>query len=136
MGDPPPPTPESHNPDGLDNESRFANRNSNDSNSLRPSVDDNAEGAGKIVDAPPFWTRHDRSLTAVSYHSMVTSRPTPILLEDHSEETHEQSLGCWARSVTVDDYVIVSGPSGIGAYLVWNCTVSTLKGGDMSIRKR
>ena len=91
---------------------------------------------GAVVDAPPFWTRHDRTMSAVSYQSIVQTRPPPIQLEDHSEEHHELSQGCWARSVTVDDYVVVSGPSGVGAYIVWNCTVSTLKGGDMSIRKR
>jgi hypothetical protein len=89
-----------------------------------------------LFDSPPFWTQHDRSVSTVSYQSIVHTRPAPILLEDHSEEDHEQSRGCWAKSVTVDDYVIVSGPTGIGAYLVWNCTVSTLKGGDLSIRKR
>jgi hypothetical protein len=85
--------------------------------------------------APAFWsTRHARS---ASYHSLAhTSGHGPIQLEDHSEEQHEQSQACWARSVTVDDYTVVSGTSGIGAYVVWHCTVSTLKGGDMNIRKR
>lgn len=89
-----------------------------------------------VTDAPPFWSRHGRSVSTVSYHSIVQTRRAPILLEDHSEENHEQSLSCWAQSVSVDDYVIVSGPTGIGAYVVWHCTVSTIKGGDMSLRKR
>jgi hypothetical protein len=84
--------------------------------------------------APAFWsTRHARS---ASYHSIIHTGSGPIQLEDHSEEQHEQSQACWARSVTVDDYTVVSGTSGIGAYVVWHCTVSTLEGGDMSIRKR
>lgn len=89
-----------------------------------------------VTDAPPFWQRHGRTESSVSYHSVHHLKPAPILLEDHSEEQHEQSRACWARSVTVDEYVVVSGPTGIGAYIVWHCTVSTLKGGDLVIRKR
>jgi hypothetical protein len=91
--------------------------------------------ADRQTDAPPvFWsTRHSRS---TSYHSISHLGPGTIQLEDHSEEQHEQSQGCWARSVKVDDYTVVSGSSGLGAYVVWSLTVSTLKGGDMSIRKR
>lgn len=92
------------------------------------------------INPPPYWssttttttTRHARSS---SYHSLAHAGG-PIQLEDHSEDQHEQSQGCWARSATVDDYTVVSGSSGIGAYVVWHCTVRTLKGGDMNIRKR
>jgi hypothetical protein len=91
-----------------------------------------------VTDAPPFWSsnRHGRSISTASYHSINLQRPSPILLEDRSEEAHEASQGCWARSVTVDDFVVVSGELGVGAYVVWHCTVKTLKGGDMQIRKR
>jgi len=98
--------------------------------------DETQGGIGYGAYAPPFWTRHDRSVSAVSYHSVLQGRPAPIQLEDHSEEQDELSQGCWAQSVTVDDYTIISGPSGIGAYVVWLCTVSTLKGGHMTINKR
>lgn len=92
--------------------------------------------ADRQTEAPAFWsTRHEHNRTA-SYHSISHLGPGPIQLEDHSEEQHEQSQGCWARSVTVDDHTVVSGTSGIGAYVVWHLTVSTLKGGDMNIRKR
>lgn len=87
-------------------------------------------------DTPVFWNRHGRTISSVSYHSILQTRPAPIQLEDHSEEQHEQSQGCWARSVSVDEFTVISGPTGIGAYIVWHCTVGTLKGGDMSIRKR
>ncbi|QIW96401.1 hypothetical protein AMS68_001919 [Peltaster fructicola] len=86
--------------------------------------------------APPFWSRHGRSVSQVSYQSLVSSKPAAIRLEDHSEEDNVQTQGCWASSVTINDYVIISGTSGIGAYVVWNCTVDTLKGGAMAIRKR
>jgi hypothetical protein len=86
------------------------------------------------TEAPAFWsTRHTRT---TSYSSISHLGPGTIQLEDHSEEQHEHSQGCWARSVTVDDYTVVSGTSGIGAYVDWSVTVRTLKGGDMSIRKR
>jgi len=92
--------------------------------------------ADRQTDAPLFWTTRQHSRTT-SYHSISHLGPGTIQLEDHSEEQHEQSQGCWARSVTVDDYTVVSGGSGnLGAYVVWHLTVSTLKGGDMSIRKR
>lgn len=91
----------------------------------------------QVTDAPPFWWsskgRHSRS---TSYHSITQASPAAITLEDHSEEDHEQTQACWARSVTVLDYTVVTGPSGMGAYVVWPCEVSTLKGGTLSIRKR
>lgn len=106
----------------------------------RPQTQSNQSGgslsSNTTSDAPPFWSRHGRSVSQVSYQSLVQSKPAAIRLEDHSEEDNVQTKGCWARSVTINDYVIISGPTGIGAYVVWNCTVDTLKGGTMEIRKR
>ena len=92
-----------------------------------------------VTERPPYWSqgsRHGRSVSTTSYHSIAYQRPAPILLEDHSEENDEQAQSCWASSATIDEYVLVSGPTGIGAYVVWHCTVKTLKGGNMTIRKR
>ncbi|EMC94976.1 hypothetical protein BAUCODRAFT_34976 [Baudoinia panamericana UAMH 10762] len=89
-----------------------------------------------VTDAPPFWTRHGRSVSSVSYHSINGQRPAPITLEDRSFEENEVTQGCWAKSVSIDDFTIVSGATGIGAYVVWHCTVATLKGGDLEMRKR
>ncbi len=89
--------------------------------------------------APPYWlSRHSRTVSSVSYHSITTGSHTggPILLEDHSAENHELAQGCWAKSASVDEYVLVSGLTGVGAYVVWHCTVRMLKGGDLVIRKR
>ncbi|KAK0977826.1 PX domain-containing protein ypt35 [Friedmanniomyces endolithicus] len=90
------------------------------------------------TDPPPFWsTRHDRTVSTVSYHSLLgPHRPNPILLEDRSEDSHAASQGCWAQSVVLDAHTIVSGPTGIGAYVVWHCSVRTLQGGDLQLRKR
>lgn len=89
-----------------------------------------------VTEIPPFWSPTSRHGRSVSYQSIGHNRPRPILLEDHSEEDNELSQSCWAQSATIDEYVLVTGPTGIGAYVVWHCTVKTLKGGDMTIRKR
>lgn len=85
------------------------------------------------IATPPYWTSHGRTVSNASFRS---SGSAPILLEDHSGEGHDLAKGCWARSATIDDPVLISGPTGIGAYIVWHCTVQTLKGGDLVIRKR
>ena len=69
-----------------------------------------------------------------------SATPTPgqggIDLVDQSDEDHEIGRACWAKNVSIDDYVVVSGPTGIGAYVVWHCTIETFKGGDITLRKR
>lgn len=137
MGDPP--LGEPHGEDHLSvagSDGHLASASGDERMQGHGTVAETRGGIGSGTDAPPFWTRHDRSISSVSYHSVLQSRPPPIQLEDHSEEQHELSQGCWAQSVTVDDYTIISGPSGIGAYVVWLCTVTTLKGGQMTINKR
>lgn len=142
MGDPPPGAGEPHGEDHLsvaasvDGEDVASASGEEGHMQVNGTAAETQNGIGSGTDAPPFWTRHDRSISAVSYQSVLEARPAPIQLEDHSEEQHELSQGCWAQSVTVDDYTIISGPTGIGAYVVWLCTVSTLKGGRMTINKR
>lgn len=78
---------------------------------------------------PPYWQRHERSSSRLSVNSASEGggKPRPILLEDHTDEGSEQCKALWAKHVTIDDYVIVSGSApGLGAYVVWNCTVETL----------
>jgi hypothetical protein len=83
---------------------------------------------------PPYWelssanggNNRDK---AISKHASVESlsRPSLIRLEDHTDEGSEQCKALWAKRVTIDDYVIVSGSApGVGSYVVWNCTVETL----------
>ena len=85
----------------------------------------------------PYWLGSPRNARSVSNASSLGWRNRgQIRLEDHSEESHELSQGCWAKSATVDDYVLVSGVTGMGAYVVWHCIVKTLKGGDLVLRKR
>lgn len=84
--------------------------------------------------SPPYWLR-TRSQT----HSTIRSLETPpaITLEDNTEQTTQAYKQLWAKSITVDDHVIIQGNSvGIGAYIVWICHVEMMDGSPMTIRKR
>lgn len=76
---------------------------------------------------PPYWQSRKRATSVASHASSEVDRPDPIRLEDHTVENSDQSRALWARSVSIDEYVIVSGNvPGMGDYVVWNCTVQTL----------
>lgn len=80
---------------------------------------------------PPYW-RHSRAASRASHVSLDSSTGRLITLEDHSEDLScDTSRGLWARSVTIDDYVVVKGTTGIGAYVVWNCKIETLEVGSL-----
>ncbi|KAI9813374.1 MAG: PX domain-containing protein ypt35 [Thelocarpon impressellum] len=88
---------------------------------------------------PPYWT-HQRSASATSNassQSVPASAAGAITLEDHTEEPSDASGALWARSVTIDECIVVSGSrTGVGAYVVYSCRVETLEGGPITIRKR
>jgi hypothetical protein len=87
-----------------------------------------APSTGSIV-IPPYWQAHQRNDSSVS--SLSVNRPAPITLEDHTDAGSEQCKALWAKHVFIDDYVVVSGTApGVGAYVVWNCTVVTLDVSD------
>ncbi|KUM56081.1 hypothetical protein ACN42_g11147 [Penicillium freii] len=74
---------------------------------------------------PPYWRRHERNASHVSQSSL--SGAARITLEDHTADPNsETSRGLWASSVAIDDHVVVRGMTGVGSYVVWNCTVQTL----------
>ncbi|SMY23927.1 unnamed protein product [Zymoseptoria tritici ST99CH_1A5] len=88
---------------------------------------------------PPFWSpspHHTRSPSSHSFPS--TPHPSAILLIDHtsSPSTSQKWQSCWAQSVSISSYILISGPTGIGAYVVWHVTVQTLEGGEVELRKR
>ncbi|KAJ5664690.1 hypothetical protein N7462_011503 [Penicillium macrosclerotiorum] len=84
---------------------------------------------------PPWWQRHERNASRVSQTSLAHS--TKITLEDHTvDPDSETTRGLWARSVSIDDYVVVQGKTGVGSYVVWNCTIQTLDGGPIVVRMR
>ncbi|KAF1992608.1 PX-domain-containing protein [Aulographum hederae CBS 113979] len=87
--------------------------------------------------SPPYWQKHLRSDSSWSFTTVDRSRPAPIRLEDNTEEWTEQSRALWARHVVFSDYTVISGSApGIGAYVVWNFTIETVKGGPITLRKR
>ena len=96
-----------------------------------PTRDDGADAAARpernsVV--PPYWRKHERNASRLSSYSSDNGHPTPIGLEDHTDEDSEHCKVLWAKGVTIDDYVVVSGTApGLGAYVVWNCTVETLQ---------
>jgi hypothetical protein len=76
---------------------------------------------------PPYW-RHSLAAHRLSQASLDGAPQHLIALEDHTEDpASDTSKGLWAHSVTIDDYVIVKGSTGIGAYVVWNCKIQTLQ---------
>jgi hypothetical protein len=82
---------------------------------------------------PPYWQRHERNASYLSTYSAENGRPTPIGLEDHTDEGTDHFKVLWAKGVTIDDYVVVSGTApGLGSYVVWNCTVETLDVSSLS----
>ena len=93
--------------------------------------------------SPVYWQHsHGGSELSSQRHSLDDEDDLRLLrgtisLEDHTESFSETSGSLWARAITIADYVIVKGsPTGVGAYVVWNCRVETLDGGPIFIRKR
>lgn len=88
-----------------------------------------AENA-RLAVVPPYW-QHRRY---ESYASANIVRPPAIILEDHTEDLEPNcQTPLWAKEVSLQDYVVVSGniPS-VGDYVVWNCTIQTLDVGPSS----
>ncbi|KAG9231854.1 sorting nexin-like protein [Amylocarpus encephaloides] len=87
------------------------------------------------VTSPPYWVRsHQRSFSNISVDSIPDGG---ITLQDNTDGTDSKNEACWAKSVDIEGYVIVNGNrTGIGAFVVWNIKVDTLRGGTMRIRKR
>ncbi|EGD85785.1 hypothetical protein H112_06708 [Trichophyton rubrum D6] len=84
---------------------------------------------------PPYW-KHSRNISHASHTSLDRSSGL-ITLEDHSEDPScDKSKGLWAKNVTIDNYAVVKGQSGIGAYVVWICNIQTLEGASMVVRMR
>ena len=81
---------------------------------------------------PPYW-QHYRNASHASQVSVERPHTPLITLEDHTEDpASETTKGLWARSVTIDDHLVVKGTSGIGAYVVWTCKIETL---DVRVRR-
>lgn len=106
--------------------------------------------------SPPYWQQsHTRSISHISIDSI---HPSGITLQDNTADGEEDDANingrgkneaCWARSVVIEDYVVVNGSGiggiggiagkglgiggGIGAFVVWNVKVDTLEVGVLSL---
>ena len=81
------------------------------------------QGTSASVVAPIHW-QHRRY---ESYASVGHTRPTPISLEDNTEEPPGVKSPLWAKAVVIDDHTVVSGSlRGVGDYIIWNCKIHTL----------
>lgn len=86
------------------------------------------EGASQSI-VPPYWQQHRRF---ESYSSVGHLQPTPIRLHDNTAERSEGTSPLWAKTVAINDYVLITGnlPS-FGDYVVWNCHIEML---DVSLQ--
>lgn len=122
---------------------------------LKPSARTQEQASGDSpvtspIASPPYWVQsHQRSASTISIESIPNGA---ITLQDNTDGNDAKNSTCWAKSVYIEDHVIVNGSrTGIGAFVVWNITVETLRvsaqptvenvtddlqGGTMRIRKR
>lgn len=74
---------------------------------------------------PPHWS-HQRHESYISINDEDRGS-VPITLEDNTGQDSERSSSCWARRVSINDHVLVSGSiPTVGTFVVWNCRVDTL----------
>jgi len=113
----------------------------------QPKLDTSSHGLQQIEDdspifspvtSPPYWVQsHQRTPSTISVESIV---PGAITLEDNTDAEDPKNKACWAKSVYIEDHVVINGnyggKTGIGAFVVWNITVETLRGSSFRIRKR
>lgn len=110
-----------------ENGSRNANNNNINNNNTTTTTAKDRPISGVV---PPYWRQHhQRDFSRSSLTSVDTgpsSKPA-ITLEDHTADPNsETSRGLWAKSVTIEDHVVVTGMTGVGAYVVWICKIQTL----------
>jgi len=76
--------------------------------------------------SPPYWVQgHQRSFSNVSVESVPNGG---ITLRDNTDDEDVKNKACWAKSVQIEDHVIINGNrTGIGAFVVWNINVETLQ---------
>jgi hypothetical protein len=77
------------------------------------------------ITSPPYWVQsHQRSASTISVESIPNGA---ITLQDNTDGKDAKNNACWAKSVYIEDHVIINGSrTGIGAFVVWNITVETL----------
>jgi hypothetical protein len=102
-----------------------ASKPSDDANLAGGDVPESVKPAPQPTQTPPPYWQHKRSVSHLSQTSL--DRPRPITLRDRTGSLSSSNGALWAKSISIEDYVIVSGNlTGIGAYVVWTCKVQTL----------
>lgn len=79
------------------------------------------------ITSPPYWVQsHQRSVSNISVESIADGA---ITLQDNTDgDGDSKNKACWAKSVEITDFVTVNGSrTNIGAFVVWNITVDTLR---------
>lgn len=94
----------------------------------RPHSSDEVRAPKENVDSPqsptPIYWQHRRY---ESYASIGNNKPPPITLEDNTEDASDIQSPLWAKHVSIDNHVIVTGSlAGVGDYTVWNINIDTL----------
>jgi len=79
------------------------------------------------ITSPPYWVQsHQRSISSTSVESIPAGAIT--LLDNTDSPADTKNKFCWAKSVYIEDHVMVNEHrTGIGAFVVWNVTVDTLR---------
>jgi len=100
-----------------------------------PSPPKQSVDVGSPITSPPYWVQsHTRTFSNISVETIPSGA---ITLQDNTNGHSDKNEACWAKSVSIDDYVVINGSrTGIGAFVVWNVKVETLSGGSIRIRKR
>ncbi|EGY17373.1 PX domain-containing protein [Verticillium dahliae VdLs.17] len=82
------------------------------------------------ITSPPYWTNshsHQRSISNMSAESVLPAGA--ITMQDHEvSDPDHHNKACWAKSVEIVDHVVINGSAtNIGAFVVWNIKVETLR---------
>ena len=88
---------------------------------------ENSNQQKRISVVPPYWQRDSQNDSAVkTRRTEDITNDSSIVLEDNTQEP-DRCKALWAKSVSVDDYTVISGAkTSVGNYVVWNFTVETL----------
>ena len=100
----------------------------NTSSHKQSRIDDDSPVISPVT-SPPYWVQsHSRTPSNISVESIASGA---ITLEDNTSGEDPKNKACWAKSVYIEDHVVINGSygrkTGIGAFVVWNITVETLR---------
>jgi hypothetical protein len=98
----------------------------NTSSAIEDIASNSSSPAISPASSPPYWVQsHQRSFSNISIESIITGG---ITLQDNELGEDTKSKFCWAKSVYIEDFVVINERrTTIGAFVVWNITVETLR---------